>query len=181
MDELARVMVYWKEVWDFAKVRSKEEVVLLVATGEKARDWVCVSVTSNVLGESLGVAKRLRLVVHDAGRRQWLLQRLAGNVDALVRGVAARSSVAEPPVCEFADAVPVFDVQSQTIMRALGIAMGRVGSVAQEQILDSTSQYFVANVGRALWASFAHLRSQADERGIRDFEQLLGDQEGRCL
>ena len=103
MEELARVMTHWKEVWDFAKVRSKEEIVLLVATDEKARDWVYVSVTSNVLGESLGVAKRLRLVVHDAGRRQWLLQRLAGNVDVLVRGVMARASGAEPPVCEFAD------------------------------------------------------------------------------
>ena len=173
-EKLAGVMRKWKRVWDPTEVLSASELLLPVAVDERAQDWLCVSVRSSADGGRLRDSKRLRVLVYDASRREALAGRVAKNVDALVRGVAARLS-AEGPIVEFAEAVPKCDVKSQQIAAAFGVLLGRVAAAAKEDALNVASGSFVPDTCAVLRAAFARFRSDLEERGGRDVGVLLSD------
>ena len=98
---------------------------------------------------------------------------MARNIDALLRGLAARGDATEPLV-EFVD-VPPCRVSSQRVLCAFGLLMGRVAAAAQEKTLDAKSEAFVPDVSRTLRALFAHFRKELGERGLGNVNRLLTD------
>ena len=64
----------------------------------------------------------------------------------------------------------------RSMLRVLRIIMGAVGVKGQAPVLDAKGEYFVADVGRVLWATFARLRNQASDLGSRDFAAVLADE-----
>ena len=111
--------------------------------------------------------------VHDAAQRDKTAQRIARNVDVLVRGVGARVEAGSTEV-EFAE-TPDCRVVSQRVLCALGVVMRQVGRAAKAPVLDVKSESYVPDVGCALTAVFRYLRKELGERGLRDVERLLGD------
>ena len=168
-------MEKWRKVWAREEVQAAEELVLPVAVDERAvpQDWLGIIVQSCVAGEKLGVAKRLVVQVHDAARRASTAQRIARNLDVLVRGVGARVEASGAQV-EFAEA-PECRVGSQRVLCALGVLMRQVGLAAKAPVLEVKSESYVPDVGCVLRAVFAHVRKELGERGLRDVEKLLGE------
>ena len=80
--------------------------------------------------------------VHDAARRASTAQRIARNLDVLVRGVGARVEAGGTQV-EFAEA-PECRVGSQRVLCALGVLMRQVGLAAKAPVLDVKSESYVA-------------------------------------
>ena len=177
-ESFAGVFSKWKKVWDWQEVRSATVLFMPVAVDERAQDWLCVAVRSATEGQCLGDATRLRVCVHDEQRRRKVAERIARNVDALVRSVAARRP-GEMPEVEFADRVPPCRVSSQRILCAFGVLLGLVADAAGERGLDASSEAFVPDVSHVLRAAFVKFRARLDERGARDVSLLLTD-EAEC-
>ena len=131
---------------------------------------MCVVVRSTTAGETLGDAKLLLLQVYDSAKRVSASRKLARNVDVLVRGVGAQVGAIEPRV-EFMN-VPECRVFSQRSLCAFGSVLSCVASVAQESFMDTSSEAFVPDLGRALRAAFAKFRKELGERGFRDVDRL---------
>jgi hypothetical protein len=179
-ERVSRVMGKWQKVWQGDEVRNKEELLLPVAVDDKdhPQDWVFVSVRSAVAGERIGEARQLFVTVHDPAKRPSVAQRVARNLDVLLRGVGALvsgevSADVVFPECRGAR------VGSQRIVCALGLLLGRVARVAEEKALDPASDSFVPDVNHVLRAVFAFLRKEVAERGLRDVVDVLGEQ-GMC-
>jgi hypothetical protein len=170
-------MEKWRKVWARDEVRGQEELVIPVAVDDRnvPQDWVCAVVRSCVAGEKLGDAKRLHVQVYDAAQRASTAQRVARNVDVLVRGVGARVDAAAPQV-ECVEA-PECRVGSQRILCVFGLLLGRVATAGQETALDAKSESFVPDASHALRALFAYFRKELGERGLRDVARLLGEAE----
>ena len=177
--KLARVMGNWRKVWPREEVREQQELVIPVAVDDRSvpQDWVTAVVRSTVVGEKLGHAKQLHVQVFDAAQRATTAQRVAQNLDVLVRGVEARLGGSDPQV-EAVD-VPECRVGSQRILCAFGLLMGRVAAAGGHTPLDARCQTFVPDVSHALRALFAYFRKELGERGFRDVDRLLCDA-GTC-
>ena len=108
-------------------------------------------VQSAVSGEKLGEAERLRVEVLDPmlrvegvkRQRLALAQRVARNVDALVRGVRARVKEHELKVVPLE--APECRVSSQRILCVFGMIARRVGLAGGEGALDPESESFVSD------------------------------------
>ena len=177
--KLARVMEHWRKVWAHDEVRSREELLLVVAVDERdaPQDWVFVTVRSVAKDELFGDASQLVLRVYDRARRGSVGRRVARNVDVLVRGVIASTS-AQEPVVEFAE-TPECRMASQRILCAFGLLLGRVAFVGEQKSLDPTSESFVPDVSHILRALFVKFRTELGERGWRDASRSL-DTETSC-
>ena len=179
--KLGKVLGKWKKVWNWDRVRRATELLLPVAVDERAQDWMLVEVRSAVEGESLEDAKQLRVCVHDEAERKDLAERIARNVDTLLRGVSSRLGGSTPEVV-FAQGVPVCRVSSQRILRAFGSLLGRVGAAAGEETLSPAGEAFVPEVSHVLRAVFARFRAGLEGRGGRDVGVLLqGSEECRAV
>ena len=119
---LSRIMQNWSKVWCREDLTEKDELVLPVAVDDRTlpQDWLCVAVRAVVPGEKLHETKQLRVLVYDVARRLSTVRRVAGNVDALVRGIGARLDALDP-VVEFMDQVPECRVSSQRSLCAFGL------------------------------------------------------------
>ena len=172
-DALSRVMSSWRQVWDRDEVRKREELVLTVAVDDKSvpQDWFCVAVRSCVVGEKLGDAKQLFVQVYDRAKRPAIAERVATNVDVLVRGLRARSKVSKPR-WEFVE-VPKCPVASQRVLYAFGRVLVHVAKAAQVETFDVNSESFLPGVSHALRALFAYLCKELGERGFRDVVALV--------
>ena len=173
-EAFGRIMAKWKRVWDWQAVRNKEELVIVAAVDEKLQDWVLVRVRSSVRGQHLGAAKRLHVCVHDSYERESVRERIAQNVDVLLRGVEGRVRGAAAK-SEFALPAPKCKVSSQRIMGAFGALLAHVSVIAGEKALDVGSETFVPNVGVCLRAVFVNLRTELDGMGKRDAALALKD------
>ncbi len=173
----AKIFQKWRQVWPRDEVREREELILPVAVDEKnlPQDWMLVSVRSCVSGQKLGEAQQLCVQIYDSARRDATARRVAKNLDALIRGLAARGE-GMAPVVEFAE-TPTCRMGSQRNLCALGLLVGRVASAAQENGLDVSSEAFVPDVACALRALFAHFRKESGEQGVRDVDRLLSNAE----
>ena len=172
-ENLHRVMQAWRAVWDREEVRRREQLVLPVALDDRQRDWVMVVVRSCADGQKLGEARRLRVAVYDAMRRTAAANRVARNVDVLIRGLGARQDP-ELPIVE-AMVVPEIPVASQRILYAFGRLVGHVAALGGEDPFDFSHDSFLSNVSLAARALFAYLRRELAERGARDVEVILKD------
>ena len=142
---------------------------------ERANDWVFVSVRSAVVGERLGDASRLTVEVFDSGMRMSMAQRVARNVDILVRGVSARDGSLGPEV--IVTEVSEVLVGSQRILKAFGLLSCKVGLVARENVLGAKSETFLPDLTQVLRAVFAFFRLECGERGMRDVGGFLRGEE----
>ena len=97
-------------------------------------------------------------------------------MNGLLRGIAARIEGVEPEI-EFAAAPPSCYVSSQRILCCLGSILQHVGIVAKEPVLDASIDAFVPHVGKVLRTLFARFRKDLGEGGLRDAEELLGNEE----
>ena len=71
--------------------------------------------------------------------------------------------------------VPECRVSSQRSLCAFGSVLSCVASAAQENFMDTSSEAFVPDLGRALREAFAKVRTELGERGFRDVDRLLED------
>ena len=163
----------WKQAWDGSEVGRCAELVLPVAVDDRNKpvDWVMVSVVSEVSGQKLGEATGLVVSVYDSAARDYVAQRIARNVDGLVRGIGARLA-SSPPKVRLVE-VPPCAVSSQRSLYVYGRVVERVVLAAGMQKLDETSDAFLAHVSHASRALFAHLRQEVAEQGARDVAQLM--------
>jgi len=179
-ERMHRVFSKWAAVWDRTDVRKRKELVLTVAVDDKKarRDWVFVAVRSCVADELLGDAKQLCVDVHDSMVRTEVARRIAKNIVVLVRGIEARSDGCVPKVeCV---KTPDARVESQRVLYAYGRLVCHVAAMAGLPVMDAASEAFVPDVGHASRALFAHLRQQADERGVRDIARILKSDRDAC-
>ena len=171
--KLASVMEHWRTVWNGKDVRSKEELLLMVAVDDRKvpQDWMCVSVRASAKGQRLGDATKLVVRIHDAAKRPSVARRVARNLDVLLRGVGGAVDSTGPEV-EFLT-VPACPVVSQRCLCAFGLLLGHVALHAGTPALDMSSPSFVPDVGHVLRAAFSEFRTDAGARGLRDVDRLL--------
>jgi len=176
--KVSSVMEGWRTVWNGADVRSKEELLMMVAVDDRklSQDWMCVSVKSTVKGQRLGEATRLLVRIHDAAKRPSVARRVARNLDVLLRGMGAAVDGGAGPEVEFLT-VPACPVVSQRSLCAFGLLMGHCASHAGTPALDVSSPAFVPDAGRVLRAIFSEFRTDAGARGTRDIDMLLTEKE----
>ena len=180
--KLATVMERWRKVWPGDEVRRAKHLLLMVAVDDKPtpHDWMCVSVRSVVAGQVLGESNRLVVGIHDVAQRPSVAQRVAKNIDVLVRGVTAVHGRVQPKV-EFLT-VPKCQVGPQRVLCAFGMLLRCVADAAKMPMLDSTSESFVPDTSSVLRSQFAKFRSDLGERGLRDVDRLLSSpQECRAV
>ena len=71
-------------------------------------------------------------------------------------------------------------IEPQRILYAYGRLVCHAAAVAWLSVLDVASEAFVPGVGHPSRSVFAHLRQQADERGVRDVAYILKEDTDAC-
>lgn len=174
-EQLYRAMQSWQAVWNREEVRSRSELVLAVGVDDRKvqRDWIAVVVRSCVSGQKLSEAQKLRVEIYDSMQRRAVAERVAQNIDVLVRGLPARMA------CGSAEIVfvqtPECRVPSQRILYAFGRVLGRVSTAADVETLNPNGEAFVPDTGLAARAVFAYLRQKVSEHGVWDVADVLRD------
>ena len=162
---LLRVVEKWKEAWRGDEVEKSQEFLLPVAVDDRSdhEDWIFVSVVSSKHGAPLGDSAPLCVRIFDAAKRPTVAQRVANNLEVLIRGVRACT---QPGTVKIeVSSCPEARVSSQRIVSAFGLLLCRVAKAAKESCHDEKSPTFVPDVCHALRATFAKLRKDASERG----------------
>ena len=137
------------------------------------QDWILVSIVSSKPGAVLRDEALLCVRVFDAAKRPTVAQRVADNLEVLLRGVRA---CAQPgKVMIEISSCPEARVASQRIVAAFGLLLCRVANAAKVSSHDEKSPTFVPDVCQALRATFAKLRKDAGERAKNDVGMVLND------
>ena len=146
---------------------------LLLALWDSARkgthDWMLVRVEPRQEESCIGAAVKggagLRVSVHDRFKRLTPLATLGAKAVALFGGADAARALGDGLEL---GAVPPGQGSVDAIVVALGVLLSRVARHAGVAAMDSEAPSFVADVRGALACTFAALRREADESGVRE-------------
>ena len=136
---LLRVVEKWKEAWRGEEVKKSKEFFLPVAVDDRSdhQDWILVSIVSSKPGAVLGDEAPLCVRVFDAAKRPTVAQRVADNLEVLLRGVRACT---QPGTVKIEiSSCPEARVASQRIVAAFGLLLCRVAKAATESSVPSVA------------------------------------------
>ena len=163
--------------------RARELLVPVCLDDNKLpRDCVYAVVTAAEAGQTLGAARLLRVVVHDAIGRPHCARGLAQNLEMLVRGAVGCRERAGSVQLEIDTEFPECESSSDRCIAVFGLLMRRVAQMAGD-LLECSGGVQVRRVRECLRSAFAEVRAAVDLSGKRDvlvLLQSLGDGEAEC-
>ena len=166
--EFERGMSSWSALRHEAQLARFLLLPVPLFDGRNCREWMLLTMSSAVEGETLGGAGSFQVGVADRCGRTQTAGRVAKLLEGLLCGVAGRG--AGGSVSVVSEKFPVNATSLDTTLAVLGLVWARVGGEFGVGCLNPESSEYLADLRNVHLQAFTRFRAAADARGDRAVE-----------